>query len=94
MDGLGASYEIPYTGLVHSSGVEAGIPADQFLDCHRILIGPRDKMGNREVIKRLDSMGYLGTFSYEPFSPAVQKMPPDKLAEAIEESLRFVGVSD
>ena len=92
MDGLGASYEIPYTGLVHISGVEENISPDQLRDCHRILVGPHDRMGNKEIINRLDGMGYLGTFSYEPFSAEVQKMPPDKLAQEIEESLRFIGV--
>ena len=90
MGGMGASYELPYTGLVHISGVEDAIPANQFLDCHRVLIGSGDKMGNREIINRLNSMGYLGTFSFEPFSGAVQQMPPAALAAAIEASLRFI----
>jgi 2-keto-myo-inositol isomerase len=93
MDGLGASYEIPYTGLVHISGVEDDIPVDRFLDAHRVLVGPKDRMGNRDVIQRLDSAGYLGTFSYEPFGGAVQRLPPDKLASGIEASLNYLGVS-
>jgi len=92
MDGLGTSYEIPYTGLVHISAVEENIPSDQLRDCHRILIGPMDRMGNKEIINRIDSMGYLGTFSYEPFSAEVQNMPPEKLAQEIEASLKFLGV--
>ncbi|MDR2435215.1 MAG: TIM barrel protein, partial [Treponema sp.] len=80
MDGLGASYELAYTGLAHISGVEEDIPAEQFLDGNRVLVGPNDRMGNKELIQRLDSLGYLGTFSFEPFSPAVQKLPPDQLA--------------
>ena len=94
MDGLGASYEIPYTGLVHISGVEDSIPVDQFLDCHRVLIGSKDRMGNKDIINRLSSMGYLGTFSFEPFGGAVQQLPPDKLAQGIKESLQFIGVQD
>jgi 2-keto-myo-inositol isomerase len=93
MDGPGASCEIPYTGLVHISGVEDNIPADQFLDAHRVLVGPKDLMGNKEVIQRLDGAGYLGTFSFEPFGGAVQRMPPDKLASGIEDSLEYLGVS-
>ena len=92
MDGLGASYEISYTGLVHISGVEEKIPPDQLRDCHRIFIGKRDTMGNKELIHRLDSMGYPGTYSYEPFSVELQKMPPEKLAREIETSLQFIGV--
>jgi 2-keto-myo-inositol isomerase len=90
MDGLGASYEIPYTGLVHISGVEDNIPTEQFTDAHRILVGPGDRMGNKEVIQRLDKAGYLGTFSYEPFGGAVQQLPPDKLASCIEASLKYI----
>ena len=90
MDGLGASYEIPYTGLVHISGVEADIPIDQFLDRHRVLVGPQDKMGNRELIQDLDNMGYLGTFSFEPFGNEIQKMSSNELSRAIETSLRFI----
>jgi len=91
MDGLGTSYDIAYTGLVHVSGVEDDIPVNQFLDCHRVLIGSADKMGNKDVIKKLDNLGYLGSFSFEPFGDAVQQMPPDKLSQAIEISLQFIG---
>jgi 2-keto-myo-inositol isomerase len=91
MDGLGASYEIPYTGLVHISGVEDDIPVDQFLDGHRVLIGPGDRMDNRELVRHLDNSGYLGTFSFEPFGRAVQELPPDKLASGIEASLKYLG---
>ena len=91
-DGSGASFEIPYTGLVHISGVENDFPPDQFLDCHRVLIGPGDRMDNRGIIILLDSMGYSGIFSFEPFGDSVQHMPSDKLVEAVEASLRFIGV--
>jgi 2-keto-myo-inositol isomerase len=93
MDGLGSSYEIAYTGLVHISGVEDNIPASQFLDAHRVLVGPGDKMQNREVIQRMDSLGYLGTFSFEPFGKAVQNLPPEQLASGIEASLKYLGAN-
>jgi 2-keto-myo-inositol isomerase len=92
MDGLGASYELPYTGLVHISGVEDDIPKTQYLDGNRVLVGPKDRMHNKELIQRLDSLGYLGTFSFEPFGPAVQKLPPDQLAAALEDSFTYIGV--
>ncbi|MDR2484799.1 MAG: TIM barrel protein [Treponema sp.] len=91
MDGLGASYEIPYTGLVHISGVEGPVSPERFLDEHRILIGPKDRMGNKELIGRLDRLGYQGFFSFEPFSAAVQHMQAHKLAQAVEESLQYIG---
>jgi 2-keto-myo-inositol isomerase len=93
MDGLGASYEIAYTGLVHISGVEDDIPVEQFLDMHRVLSGPADKMQNKEVIQRLDAMGYLGAFSFEPFSKAVQDMPLEKLVSSIKVSLKYLEVN-
>jgi 2-keto-myo-inositol isomerase len=92
MDGLGASYELAYTGLAHISGVEEDIPAEQFLDGNRVLVGPKDRMHNRELIHKLDALGYLGTFSFEPFGEAVQKLPPDKLAAALEASFAYLGV--
>jgi hypothetical protein len=41
----------------------------------------------------LDTLGYLGTFSFEPFGPAVQKLPPDQLAAALEASFKYLGLS-
>jgi 2-keto-myo-inositol isomerase len=90
MDGLGASYELAYTGMAHISGVEDDIPAAQFLDGNRVLVGPGDRTGNKALIQKLDTLGYLGTFSFEPFSPAVQKLPPDQLAKALEASIDYL----
>ncbi|AEF85943.1 xylose isomerase domain protein TIM barrel [Treponema primitia ZAS-2] len=92
MDGLGASYELLYTGLVHISGVEDDIPVEKYLDSNRVLVGPGDKMHNKELIQRLDALGYLGTFSYEPFGPAVQKLSPDQLSAALKASFEYLGV--
>jgi 2-keto-myo-inositol isomerase len=92
MDGLGASYDVAYTGLVHISGVEDNIPVTQYLDGNRVLVGPNDTMHNKELIQRLDTLGYLGTFSFEPFGPAVQKLPPDQLAAARDASFKYLGV--
>ena len=92
MGGFGASYELPYTGLIHISGVEDAIPPQQFLDEHRILIGPKDTMHNKEIIYRLDALGYQGLFSFEPFSQAVQKLSPDELSKTLEASFQYLGV--
>jgi 2-keto-myo-inositol isomerase len=92
MDGLGASYDVVYTGLVHISGVEDAIPVEKYLDDNRVLVGPKDRMHNKELIQRLDTLGYLGTFSFEPFGPAIQKLPPDQLASALDASFTYLGV--
>jgi predicted xylose isomerase-like sugar epimerase len=31
-----------------------------------------------------------GDFSFEPFSPAIQKLSRDKLAEAVRQSIEFI----
>ncbi|MHC6202674.1 TIM barrel protein [Breznakiellaceae bacterium SP9] len=92
IDGHGDSYDLVYTGLVHISGVEDTIPVEQYLDGHRVLVGPKDTMHNKELIQRLDTLGYQGTFSFEPFSPAVQNLPPQQLAAALDASFKYIGI--
>ncbi|MDR0389410.1 MAG: TIM barrel protein [Spirochaetaceae bacterium] len=92
MDGLGASYETAYTGLVHLSGVEGTIPLAEYRDEHRVLPGPADTMGNKELIARLLGLGYTGDFSFEPFSETIQRLSPGEAASAIEASLHYLGV--
>jgi 2-keto-myo-inositol isomerase len=87
---LGAAYDVENTGLVHISGVESDIPPSEYRDAHRILVGPADRMNNREQIRRLDELGYKGLFSFEPFSPAVQRLGEAELAAAIRKSLDYI----
>ncbi len=88
------SFYPTYTGLVHISGVKAGIPKTQIRDEHRILIGPRDIMRNKEQIKMLETDGYTGVYSFEPFSTTVQNMSSETLQETLQESLRFLFGSE
>jgi 2-keto-myo-inositol isomerase len=81
------------TGLVHISGVETRIPKAQIKDAHRILIGAQDLMANKQQIDMLETQGYSGNYSFEPFSADVQQMSLDELKEAIEESLKFIRAS-
>ena len=92
LDGHGDWYDLVYTGLVHISGVEDAIPVEQYRDSHRVLVGPKDTMHNKELIQRLDTQGYQGTFSFEPFSPAVQELPPPQLAAALDASFKYLGI--
>ncbi|MFZ2635400.1 MAG: TIM barrel protein [Rectinemataceae bacterium] len=87
---LGKSYDVSFTGLVHVSGVEVDIPVEAYRDAHRILVGPADRMKNREQIVRLDSLGYKGDYSFEAFSPSIQALPEAELRAAIEKSLSFL----
>lgn len=79
-----------YTGLVHISGVEADIPTSQIRDGHRILIGEQDIMDNKAQIYELESQGYAGLYSFEPFSSEVQRMTLDDFRSALSESLNFI----
>ena len=87
---LGTTYSVSTTGLVHISGVEADIPGDACRDEHRVLVGPNDRMKSKAQIARLDSLGYAGDFSFEPFSPVVQRLGRAELAAAILKSLDYL----
>jgi 2-keto-myo-inositol isomerase len=77
-------------GLVHISGVESGIPKEQYRDAHRILVGPRDRLDSRGQVRSLMSSGYTGQVSFEPFAAEVQRLAPEPLRQALEDSLRFL----
>lgn len=83
-------YDVKNTGLVHVSGVESGIPVKEFRDGHRVMVGPEDRMKSKEQILQLDELGYKGVFSFEPFSPEVQKLSKPKLADAVKKSMDYI----
>ncbi len=87
IDGAFASSQV---GLIHVSGVEASIPKENCRDNHRVLPSPADRMGSREQIARLVSLGYTGDISFEPFSADVQRMSRDALATALTESIEYL----
>ncbi|MGC8470178.1 MAG: TIM barrel protein [Acetobacteraceae bacterium] len=62
------------TGLVHISGVEdAAVAVGDMRDAHRVLVGPRDRLGNLAQITALRAAGYTGPFSFEPFAESVHR---------------------
>ena len=79
-----------YTGLVHISGVETDIIADQYQDSHRVLVGSANKLNNLEQIKTLLDRGYDGDFSFEPFSKEVHQMDIEEIKSSINESIQFI----
>lgn len=87
---LDKEYDVTSTGLVHVSGVEAGLDPVEFRDEHRVLVGPADRMKTKEQIRLLDRLGFTGDFSFEPFSPEVQKLSRGRLADAVKQSLDFI----
>jgi 2-keto-myo-inositol isomerase len=78
------------TGIVHISGVEGDMDPTRFRDEHRILIGPRDVMGNQAQINALESQGYDGFYSFEPFGSEVQEMSLEDFSISLEESLKLL----
>jgi 2-keto-myo-inositol isomerase len=87
IDGAFASSQ---TGLIHVSGVEASVPKERCRDEHRVLLSPADRMGSREQIARMVSLGYTGDISFEPFSADVQRMSREALADAVTESIEYL----
>jgi len=87
---LGGVYDVRNTGLVHVSGVEVDLPADEYRDEHRVLVGPADRMKSREQMLRLDELGYSGDYSFEPFSPVVQRLGRTELVAAFRKSLAYL----
>ncbi len=78
-------------GLVHISGVEAGIAKSEFADAHRVLPGPADVMRSAALMGQLEKEGYRGLYSFEPFSAEVQSLGKKELVEALRASMNFLA---
>jgi 2-keto-myo-inositol isomerase len=89
-DRLKNDYDIFLTGLVHVSGVESHLAANQYRDDHRILITDRDRLKNREQLELLIQLGYKGDISFEPFAKDVQEMEIEALKAAVNASIDFI----
>ena len=77
------------TGLVHISGLEdPEISFTDMLDGHRVLVGPKDRLGNVEQLRELYADGYDGVVSFEPFAREVHALR-DPIA-AVRESMAFL----
>lgn len=63
------------TGLVHISGLEdPNVSFTDMLDAHRVLVGPKDRLGNIEQLRQLYADGYDGIVSFEPFAREVHEL--------------------
>jgi 2-keto-myo-inositol isomerase len=87
---LARTYNINYTGLVHVSGVETELPAEQYRDVHRELVGPGDKLDSRGQVRFLLRLGYSGDISFEPFSEVVQNLPRNELQLKLTASVHYL----
>ena len=77
------------TGLVHISGVEdrALAPSDM-RDAHRVLVGPGDRIGNVDQLRRLLAAGYGGPVSFEPFAAELRTLSDP--AAALRASMAYI----
>ena len=77
------------TGLVHISGLEdPTISFTDMLDGHRVLVGPKDRLGNIEQLKQLYADGFDGIVSFEPFAKEVHDLALP--VAAVRESMAYV----
>jgi 2-keto-myo-inositol isomerase len=87
---IGPHYAVSTTGLIHVSGVEAGVPKEEYRDQHRVLPGPRDATFCKEQIAHHDRLGYTGDISFEPFAAEVQRLGKEELATALRASMAWL----
>jgi 2-keto-myo-inositol isomerase len=77
------------TGLVHISGVgDTTIGVDRMLDAHRIMVGTGDRIDNVGQIRALNTAGYQGYYSFEPFATAVHQHSDPRAM--IRESMGYI----
>jgi 2-keto-myo-inositol isomerase len=77
------------TGLIHISGVDdPTIAVSDMRDSHRLLVGPKDRLGNLEQIAALRAGGYNGPLSFEPFAEELRHLADP--AAAISQSMDFI----
>jgi len=77
------------TGLVHISGVEdPAVSVADMRDSHRVLVGPKDRLGNVAQLKALRAGGYAGPLSFEPFAAELRTLKDP--ARAIGDSMEFI----
>jgi len=53
-------------------------------------VGSGDTMKSKEQMAALDKLGYRGSFSFEAFSPVIQKLGRADLASALHKSLDYL----
>lgn len=77
------------TGLIHISGVDdPSVSVADMRDSHRVLVGPKDRLGNISQIKALQQGGYAGPLSFEPFAEELRHLADP--AAALRQSMNFI----
>jgi 2-keto-myo-inositol isomerase len=91
-DTLATTIPVEDIGLVHISGVEARLPPAQYKDAHRLLVTEKDRLENRDQIMILEKRNYRGYYSFEPFSPVVQRLAAPDLENALRKSIAYLPI--
>lgn len=78
------------TGLIHVSGVSRGKYPEEMNDDDRRMVDEDDVMDNRGQVSGLYEGGFDGIFSFEPFSPEVQTLPPEDVGLLVKRSLSYL----
>lgn len=77
------------TGLIHISGVDdPAVSVRDMRDSHRVLVGPRDRLGNIAQIEALRAAGAGVPLSFEPFAAELRGLADP--AAAIRQSMEFI----
>jgi len=77
------------TGLVHISGLEdPKVSFADMEDADRVLVGPKDRLGNIEQLRQLYADGFDGIVSFEPFAKEVHDLA--RPVAAVRESMAYV----
>lgn len=78
------------TGLVHISGVvDPDVAVSKMLDAHRVLVDGADRLENIVQIKALNSAGYRGPYSFEPFADEVHNL--EDSVTAVRDSINYLN---
>jgi 2-keto-myo-inositol isomerase len=78
------------TALVHVSGVTPSKAKSEITDADRILVTDDDILDNRGQAATLLRAGCIAPFSYEPFSPEVQRLPISELKTQLQKSIEYL----
>jgi 2-keto-myo-inositol isomerase len=79
--------DIGRIGLVHLSGVEDQRPADQLTDEERLMLSERDVLKTASQVENLESIGYRGVYSFEPFSTKLNQWDESRVKQEVKSSL-------
>jgi 2-keto-myo-inositol isomerase len=81
-----------HTGLVHVSGVDdPDVATAAMRDPHRVLVGPRDRLGSVGQLRALLDAGYRGVVSFEPFADTVTGA--DDIAQQLARSIAYLSAA-